>query len=107
VIAPSEESQDVRPPRHLRRPPAADPPSTSGPAASGPAASAPAGGAGTDDPQVEANAAERVIFFSDAVVAIAITLLALLARVLRRLLGSGPRTTNSPDRRRPATRHGS
>jgi uncharacterized membrane protein len=31
----------------------------------------------TDDPQVEASAAERVIFFSDAVVAIAITLLAL------------------------------
>ncbi|MGO9216465.1 MAG: hypothetical protein ACLP5E_01635 [Streptosporangiaceae bacterium] len=30
----------------------------------------------------------------------------LLARVLRRLLGSGPRTTSSPDRRRPATRHG-
>jgi uncharacterized membrane protein len=35
------------------------------------------GGDGADDPQVEASSAERVIFFSDAVVAIAITLLAL------------------------------
>jgi uncharacterized membrane protein len=34
-------------------------------------------GAGTDDPEVEASAADRVIFFSDAVIAIAITLLAL------------------------------
>ena len=33
--------------------------------------------AGTDSPEVEAKAADRVIFFSDAVVAIAITLLAL------------------------------
>ncbi|HEX7163176.1 MAG TPA: TMEM175 family protein [Trebonia sp.] len=33
--------------------------------------------AGTDGPEVEAGAASRVIFFSDAVVAIAITLLAL------------------------------
>jgi uncharacterized membrane protein len=32
---------------------------------------------GTDDPRVEAGAASRVIYFSDAVVAIAITLLAL------------------------------
>jgi uncharacterized membrane protein len=36
-----------------------------------------AGGTETDDPEVEASAAGRVIFFSDAVVAIAITLLAL------------------------------
>jgi Endosomal/lysosomal potassium channel TMEM175 len=31
----------------------------------------------TDDPEVEASAADRVVVFSDAVVAIAITLLAL------------------------------
>jgi len=53
VTAPSEEPQERRP--------------------DGP----PPGRAGTDDPQVEAISAERVIFFSDAVVAIAITLLAL------------------------------
>jgi uncharacterized membrane protein len=35
----------------------------------------------TDDPEVEANAADRVIVFSDAVVAIAITLLALALAV--------------------------
>ena len=57
-IAPSEEPQDRRPP---------------GP----PPGSAPAAGTGADDPEVEARAVERVIFFSDAVVAIAITLLAL------------------------------
>ncbi len=39
----------------------------------GPPAARPAG----DEPEVEAKAAERVVFFSDAVVAIAITLLAL------------------------------
>jgi len=66
VIAPSEESQDG----HPAGAPAGHP---AGPLSR----SAPAGGAGTDDPQVEASAAERVIFFSDAVVAIAITLLAL------------------------------
>ncbi len=62
MIAPSEESQDGHP---------------AGAPAGPLAGSAPAGPAGTDDPQVEASAAERVIFFSDAVVAIAITLLAL------------------------------
>ena len=62
MIAPSEESQDGPP---------------AGTSAGPPAGSDPAGGAGTDDPQVEASAAERVVFFSDAVVAIAITLLAL------------------------------
>jgi uncharacterized membrane protein len=72
VIAPSEEPQDRHPDATL---------ASSTPAASAPAASAasaiPADLDGTDDPQVEGNAAERVIFFSDAVVAIAITLLAL------------------------------
>ena len=69
MIAPSEESQDRRPDGTL----AGSTPATT--PAGTPAASAPADG--TDDPQVEGNAAERVIFFSDAVVAIAITLLAL------------------------------
>jgi uncharacterized membrane protein len=41
----------------------------------------------TDDPEVEASAADRVIVFSDAVVAIAITLLALALAV--------PRTTSA------------
>jgi uncharacterized membrane protein len=40
-------------------------------------ARAPAATPGIDDPEVESRAAERVLFFSDAVVAIAITLLAL------------------------------
>jgi uncharacterized membrane protein len=70
VIAPSEEPQDRHPDATL---------ASSSQVASTQAASAasttPADGA--DDPQVEGNAAERVIFFSDAVVAIAITLLAL------------------------------
>ena len=67
MIAPSEEPQDRHPDATLAS-------STQG--ASAPAA-IPADVDGTDDPQVEGNAAERVIFFSDAVVAIAITLLAL------------------------------
>ena len=76
MIAPSEEPQDRHPDATLASGPvAASPPAASTPAAT--AASAPADGDGTDDPQVEGNAAERVIFFSDAVVAIAITLLAL------------------------------
>ena len=66
MIAPSEEPRDGHPPDT----PVGHP---EGPRAG----STPAGGAGTDDLQVEGNAAERVIFFSDAVVAIAITLLAL------------------------------
>lgn len=40
-------------------------------------AGAPAARPAGDDPEIEARAAERVVFFSDAVVAIAITLLAL------------------------------
>jgi uncharacterized membrane protein len=40
-----------------------------------------ASGGDTDDPEVEASAADRVIVFSDAVVAIAITLLALALAV--------------------------
>jgi TMEM175 potassium channel family protein len=68
VIAPSEESRDGPPAGTSGGHPAG---TSGGP----PADSAPADG--TDDPQVEASAAERVIFFSDAVVAIAITLLAL------------------------------
>ena len=63
MIAPSEESQDGHP---------------VGTSAGPVAGSAPADGAGTDDPEIEASAAERVVFFSDAVVAIAITLLALV-----------------------------
>jgi uncharacterized membrane protein len=82
VIAPSEEPQDRHPDATLASSsPAASGRAASPPAASTPAASTasatPADGDGTDDPQVEGNAAERVIFFSDAVVAIAITLLAL------------------------------
>jgi uncharacterized membrane protein len=53
VISPSDQSHEQRPP--------------------GTPAARPAG----DEPEVEAKAAERVVFFSDAVVAIAITLLAL------------------------------
>jgi uncharacterized membrane protein len=53
VISPSDPSHEQSPP--------------------GPPAARPAG----DEPEVEAKAAERVVFFSDAVVAIAITLLAL------------------------------
>jgi uncharacterized membrane protein len=76
VIAPSEEPQDRHPDAAVASSPAAASPlAASTPAAT--AASTPADGDGTDDPQVEGNAAERVIFFSDAVVAIAITLLAL------------------------------
>jgi uncharacterized membrane protein len=45
---------------------------------------------GTDDPEVEARAADRVIVFCDAVVAIAITLLALALTVP----SSNPATTN-------------
>jgi uncharacterized membrane protein len=67
VIAPSEEPQDRHPDATL---------ASSAPAATT-ASITPADVDGTDDPQVEGNAAERVIFFSDAVVAIAITLLAL------------------------------
>ncbi len=66
MIAPSEEPRDGHPPGT----PVGHPEDPR-------AGSTPAGGAGTDDLQVEGNAAERVIFFSDAVVAIAITLLAL------------------------------
>ena len=77
MIAPSEEPQDRHPDATL----ASSAASAGAPAASAPAASAastiPADMDGTYDPQVEGNAAERVIFFSDAVVAIAITLLAL------------------------------
>jgi uncharacterized membrane protein len=46
---------------------------------------------GTDDPEVEARAADRVIVFCDAVVAIAITLLALALTVP----SSKPSTTNA------------
>jgi uncharacterized membrane protein len=78
VIAPSEEPQDRRPADPLAGgTPAASAPAGSDPASSDPASSDPAGGTGAGDPGVEADAAERVIFFSDAVVAIAITLLAL------------------------------
>ena len=75
MIAPSEESQDRRPDGTLAGSAPAAAPASSTPAVGPPAVSIPADG--TDDPQVEGNAAERVIFFSDAVVAIAITLLAL------------------------------
>jgi uncharacterized membrane protein len=89
VIAPSEESQDGHPADtsagtsagHPEGPRAGSAPAggdgTDDPQVGTSAASAPAGGDGADGPQVEGNAAERVIFFSDAVVAIAITLLAL------------------------------
>ena len=74
MIAPSEEPQDghpaITPAGHQADTPA-------GHSATPLAGSAPAGGAGTDDPEVERIAVERVVFFSDAVVAIAITLLAL------------------------------
>jgi uncharacterized membrane protein len=76
VIAPSEESPDGHPAGpsdgHPSGPPVGPP---AGPPVDHPADSAPLDG--TDDPRVESSAAERVIFFSDAVVAIAITLLAL------------------------------
>ena len=76
MIAPSEEPQDRHPDATLANStPAASTASTT-PSAST-ASTIPADVDGTDDPQVEGNAAERVIFFSDAVVAIAITLLAL------------------------------
>jgi uncharacterized membrane protein len=85
VIAPSEESQDgppaTSPAGHPEGPRGDSDPAggagTDDPQVGTPAASAPADGDGDDDPRVEGNAAERVIFFSDAVVAIAITLLAL------------------------------
>lgn len=76
MIAPSEESKDGHPA------------ATSAGRLAGNSA---AGGAGSDDPQVEASAAERVVFFSDAVVAIAITLLALALPVPRGF----PSMTNS------------
>ena len=59
MIAPSEESQDRRPDGTL----AGSAPAAA-PASSTPAVSIPADG--TDDPQVEGNAAERVIFFPRA-----------------------------------------
>ena len=74
MIAPSEEPQDG----HPAGPPAAHPAGPPAAPLAGPVAGrAPAGGTGTDDPEVERIAVERVVFFSDAVVAIAITLLAL------------------------------
>ena len=63
MISPSDPSHEQRPP------------------------GAPAAGPAGDEPEVEAKAAERVVFFSDAVVAIAITLLALALPL--------PVTTNS------------
>ena len=86
MIAPSEEPQDGPPAGPLAGRPPGAPADPSASTTFGHPTQTPAGPADgsasadrgrTDDPQVEANAAERVIFFSDAVVAIAITLLAL------------------------------
>ena len=68
MTAPYQESQDHRPP------------GTSADTANAIRAVA-AAASGTDDPEVEARAADRVIVFCDAVVAIAITLLALALTV--------------------------
>jgi uncharacterized membrane protein len=84
VIAPSEESPDGHPAGpsdgHPSGPPAGPPAGTPVDHPASTAVDHPADNAtsdGTDDPRVESSAAERLIFFSDAVVAIAITLLAL------------------------------
>ena len=77
MIAPSEEPQDRHPDAALASSPRGGQARRRPALRRATAASTPADRDGIDDPQVEGNAAERVIFFSDAVVAIAITLLAL------------------------------